>query len=102
MTIASATPVVDDESQQSAWASARIARRMDTETRVWLRASLLPEFDASNSLNGLKRRLAQKGFYLAKSNAGIVLRDCHSRVEICTLEALGVSAYALERRFADA
>lgn len=100
-TQAGTAPVAHPHMQQSAWASARIARRVDTETAAWLRASLLPEFDAARSLSGLKRRLADKGFYMSQNNAGVVLRDCHSRVVICTLEFLGVSPRALERRFAN-
>jgi hypothetical protein len=88
--------------EQTAWASARIARRLDTETAAWLRASLLPEFNAAQTLSGLKHRLALKGFYLSQGDAETVLRDCHSRVAVCTLAFLGLSQAALTRRFSDA
>lgn len=88
----------DQSLGQTAWASARHAARLDTETSVWLRASLRPAFEASNTLRGLKARLAKKGVYLSQGPGGLILRDIQTRAAICSLDFLGIKRRRLQER----
>jgi hypothetical protein len=90
--------VPQDSFAQSAWASARISNRLDSEMAALLRMYLFGVFSKANDWGKLNTRLRDKGFYLKRSGTHLWLRDCHSHVEICTCRFLGFPSVGLEMR----
>ncbi|WP_236626155.1 hypothetical protein [Actibacterium mucosum] len=91
-------PATKELQYQNAWASARMASRLDTEMAALLRISLLPSFETANSWSELKLALASKGFYLRHAQDLLKLCDSISHIEICTTQFLGVPADELQQR----
>ncbi len=96
--IIAATPVPSDSLAQSAWASARIFGRMDSEMAAWLRMHLFGAFSDAKNWDELNKKLHHFGFYLQRKGAHMWLRDCHSHVEICTCSFLGFPSTELKLR----
>ena len=90
--------VTPEPQSQSAWASARLARRLDTEMAALLRISLLPSFDKATSWAELNAALATKGFYLRHAGGRLKLCDAISHVEICSTRFLGFPTRELQHR----
>ncbi len=89
----------EDNMAQSAWASARIGKRMDTELAIQLRIMLRVDFEQAASWSELRRALRNKGFSLQAQRSGLRLVDSISRVDICSTSVLGFSLAQLEREF---
>lgn len=89
----------DENFKQSAWSSARISRRMDSEMAAWLRIHLREVFEVSASWAELTAKLHKLGFYLQPANSRLWLSDCHSQVKVCTCSFLGFPSTQLEDRF---
>jgi len=87
------------QSGESAWASARMSARLDTEMAVQLRMVLNESFRTAKSWVDLFQALRDKGFYLQHRSGRTRLKDCHSHVEICTCRFLGYPTSELENRF---
>ncbi len=85
--------------RQSAWASARVSKRLDTELASQLRIFLRDVFQDAQSWSGLRRALRNKGFSLKFEQGRLRLVDTLSRVEICTTGFLGFPVVQLERQF---
>lgn len=92
------TPDLGDSFAQSAWASARIFGRMDSEMAALLRIHLFSAFSEAKNWGELNEQLHFFGFYLQRSGAHLWLRDCHSHVEICTCSFLGFPSIDLKLR----
>jgi len=86
--------------KQSAWASAKVTDRLDTEMAVSLRMHLYDEFSKARSWFDLRRRLKSKGFYLKQEKNSVHLRDAYSNVDICSCRFLGFPSAQLTTRFA--
>jgi hypothetical protein len=86
--------------KQSAWASAKLTERLDSEMAVSLRVHLHEEFLAARSWFDLRRRLIGKGFYLTQAGDSVRLRDAYSDVDICSCSFLGFPSAKLTSRFA--
>lgn len=65
----------------------------------WLRLHLFGTFSKSKSWSEVNAKLKNRGFYLQQSGGYLWLRDCHSKVEICTSINLGFSPIELEMKF---
>lgn len=83
---------------QTAWASARIHKRLDSEMAAQLRMLLSGVFEAAQSWLELRKGLKQHGFYLRRRGLRLFLCDIHSHVEICSCRYLGFPAAVLEQR----
>ncbi len=84
---------------QKAYAGARIAKRLDPELGAWLRMHLREIFNKSQTWDELKFKLHHRGFYLKRSEDHLWLRDCHSRLHICSCSFLGYPSTQLENKF---
>ncbi|MBY6141366.1 hypothetical protein KUV26_18155 [Leisingera daeponensis] len=82
----------------SAWATARIHKRLDSEMAAQLRMLLAGSFQTARSWLELRKGLKQHGFYLCRSGLRLLLCDMHSHVEICSCRFLGFPAAVLEQR----
>ncbi|SCZ66061.1 hypothetical protein [Epibacterium ulvae] len=85
--------------RQSAWASARVSKRLDSELASQLRMFLRADFEQANCWSMLRRVLRSKGFSLKLDQGRLRLVDSHSRVAICSTGFLGFPLAALERQF---
>lgn len=100
----SADTVKTDETEdlayeQTAWACARIRKRLDSETMMLLRANLDEPMSRAESWPSLRDLLKGKGFDMLARSGRLRLVDLHSRVEICTFGTLGHPRAELEKRF---
>lgn len=93
-----AVPVSPGTTQQSAWSSARIHKRLDSEMAAQLRILLSGDFSCAQDWLALNRALRGKGFYLQRTQVQLMLHDIHSHVEICTSQLLGFPLKELETR----
>ncbi|MBT8153312.1 cytochrome P450 [Epibacterium ulvae] len=84
---------------QSAWASARTSKRLDTELAMQLRIILGGEFRRAKNWNALRRALRGKGFSLKVEQGQLRLIDSISRVDICSTGFLGFPLSQLEQDF---
>ncbi|WP_052269565.1 hypothetical protein [Leisingera sp. ANG-M6] len=83
---------------QTAWASARIHKRLDSEMAAQLRMLLAGIFHSAQSWLELRKGLKLHGFYLRRKGLRLLLCDIHSHVEICSCRFLGFPAAVLEQR----
>ncbi len=88
-----------DPMGQSAWASARMSKRLDTELAMQLRIILGGEFRRAKNWNALRRALRSKGFSLQVEQGQLRLIDSISRVDICSTSFLGFPLSQLEQTF---
>jgi hypothetical protein len=95
---AAITPVPNGSFAPSAWTSARIFGRMDSEMAAWLRMHLFGAFSDAKNWDELNKKLHHFGFYLQRKGAQMWLLDCHSHVEICTCSFLGFPSSELKLR----
>lgn len=85
--------------KQSAWASARQRKGLDSETLVYLRANLQEPFGKAENWPNLRELLRGKGFDMKPRAGRLRLVDLHSQVEICTFGTLGHPRAELEQKF---
>lgn len=83
---------------QTAWANARIHKRLDSEMAAQLRMLLGDVFRSARNWLELRKELKQHGFYLRRKGLRLLLCDSHSHVEICSCRFLGFPVAMLEQR----
>ncbi len=84
---------------QSAWASARVTKRLDSEMAMLLRSHLHFVFESAADWLDLSARLKDHGYYLKRYGSGTMICDSHSHVEICRCGFLGYPTAELSERF---
>ncbi|MFD0982592.1 hypothetical protein [Tropicimonas aquimaris] len=84
--------------EQSAWASARAANRLDSEMAAHLRMHLAKVFLTALNWTDLEAALRERGFYLEPYPSNMWLCDRYSHVRICSCSFLGQPSAQLEVR----
>ncbi len=75
-----------------------VESRLDSESAMWLRATLTPIFESAQSWPGLAQALRQKGFALAFRKGRLMLLDTERGQRICTCRFLGSPLSDLAQR----
>ncbi len=87
-----------DPLAQSAWASQRIQRQIDSEMTALLRTHLATVFESAQDWDDLATKMAGRGYYLKPKDNALFVCDNHSHVEICRCGVLGYPSAQLKSR----